>query len=113
MQTVTRLQRRKALHHPFPKFEDPLAPLMLLTDYLVFRPVFNLFNHYDKVGESILGSTLNHKITIHHTDVDQNGFFFVQTRSHIISKQRGIIEGQIFDEKHRCILTYRQENFVQ
>uniref|UniRef100_A0AC35GGG7 Uncharacterized protein n=1 Tax=Panagrolaimus sp. PS1159 TaxID=55785 RepID=A0AC35GGG7_9BILA len=96
-----------------PKFDDSLAPLMLLTDYLVFRPVFNLLYHYEQTNESTFGSSLNHKILIHHSDVNQNEFFFVQLRTHIISKQRGMIDGQIFDEKHRCILTYRQENFVQ
>ena len=102
---------------------------MLLTDFLIFRPFLNLYLHFDKEGKKHIGSSLDHQITIHHADIDVSlqpiglpvlldylqprAYFLVQTRSHIITRQCGIIDGHIFDERRRCILTYRQQNFIQ
>jgi acyl-CoA thioesterase II len=98
-------------HLQIPNFDEPLGPLMLLTDFFIFRQLLNLCFHYGETDETMTGNSLSHNVIIHHTDVTPEEFFLVQTQTHVISKQCAMIDGKMFDEKHRCILTYRQQNY--
>uniref|UniRef100_A0A914E614 Acyl-CoA thioesterase-like C-terminal domain-containing protein n=1 Tax=Acrobeloides nanus TaxID=290746 RepID=A0A914E614_9BILA len=92
---------------------EPIFIVMLISDYLVFQPAKILHDTFNRSEEYQTGSSLNHKIWIHHYDIDPYGFFLCVNDCELIDQSRPLLTGRIFDERKRCIATFIQESFIQ
>ncbi|KAE9547345.1 hypothetical protein FO519_009444 [Halicephalobus sp. NKZ332] len=112
--TKVEVKQKEKIIAYYVKITDPLLIPLIMTDYFIFHPALSIYVLYERTMEAVNGASLNHTVNVHcdSPDIDPHGFFLIQTKCNTISRQSSIIDGRIFDEKKRLILTYRQQNYT-
>ncbi|TKR58309.1 hypothetical protein L596_029771 [Steinernema carpocapsae] len=106
--TLTSLHKKSRV-----PMDGPTVISILGDCMMVFNARLQIMN-LAKITEFAAGASLNHTIWFHAMEgIDPKGWFLYETRCNRISNTNSVIEGRIFDEKGKCLMTVLQECYLK
>ncbi|GMR46428.1 hypothetical protein PMAYCL1PPCAC_16623, partial [Pristionchus mayeri] len=108
---IANWMRIKPTFHDALNSKDGVSVLFFLSDYSVLSVSGNIYRNAGITPKSL--STLHHQVWMHETNCNPFSWYLVVAECETISHGRARVEGRIFDESRKCVMSVVQEGYVQ